>query len=62
MLLSKKGRLLFNKPELPPKCDICGKSRNLKVHKRCSRIRQIDHEQMLIDEAAERMMAIVEKR
>lgn len=52
----RKGKLTLGHHELPFKCDICGKARNLKVHAKCSKIRQQKHEQMILDAELDRLM------
>ena len=52
----RTGKLTLGHHEFPFKCDICGKARNLKVHTKCSKIRQQKHEQMILDAELDRLM------
>lgn len=52
-----KGKLKHARPELLSMCDICGRARSVKVHTRCSKIRQERHAQRLRDEAFDNHLA-----
>ena len=49
-------RLLSLCPDFLSKCDICGRQRSVKVHKRCSRIRQEQHAQILLNEEFDNLL------
>lgn len=51
-----KGKLKHARPELLSICDICGRARSVKVHTRCSKIRQERHAQALRDQAFDTLL------
>lgn len=58
----KNGKLKSGCPDLPSRCDVCNKPRNLKVHARCSKIRQDRHAQQLRDEAFDNALMFDKKQ
>jgi hypothetical protein len=52
-----KGKLRVYGMRLPYTCDVCNRPRSLKVHTRCSKIRQERHAQQLRDEAFDNHLA-----
>lgn len=60
--MGKPGKLFCGAVEMPSKCDICGKPRNQKVHTKCSKIRQKQHEQILLNEEFDRLLMFDLKR
>lgn len=50
------GKLQERCPDFPSKCDICGKPRNQMVHKKCSKIRQERHAQILRNEEFDNLL------
>lgn len=58
----KSGKLKSGCPDLPYTCDICRRPRSLKVHFKCSKIRQERHAQALINEAFDNMLMDDKKR
>lgn len=55
--LKVRGKLQSGCPDLPYTCDVCGRPRSIKVHKRCSKIRQERHAQQLRNEAFDNHLA-----
>lgn len=55
------GKLKSNCPEFPSKCDICDRQRSQGNHKRCSKIRQQLHADMVRDEEADRELMFDKK-
>lgn len=51
-----KGKLQSGCADLPYTCDVCHRPRSLKVHTRCSKIRQERHAQQLRDEAFDNLL------
>lgn len=51
-----RGKLQSGCPDLPYTCDVCHRPRSLKVHARCSKIRQERHAQALRDEAFDTLL------
>ncbi len=52
-----RGKLQSGCPDLPYTCDVCNRPRCLKVHTKCSKIRQERHAQQLRDEAFDNHLA-----
>lgn len=55
------GKLKSNCPDFPSKCDICKRQRSQGNHKRCSKIRQQRHADMVRDEEADRALMFDKK-
>lgn len=55
------GKLNAGYLELPSKCDVCGNARGTNKHKRCSKIRQQRHADMVRDEEADRALMFDKK-
>lgn len=56
-----KGKLQANCPDLPYICDICGRHRSIRIHMKCSKIRQERHAQILRNEAFDTMLMFDKK-
>lgn len=57
----RTGKLTLGHHEFPFRCDVCLKPRNLKVHAKCSKIRQMQHEQILLNEELDRILMFDKK-
>jgi hypothetical protein len=55
------GKLKSNCPDFPSRCDICNRQRSQGNHKRCSKIRQQRHEQVLRNEEFDRLLMFDKK-